>query len=141
MRYLLCTALVFLLIAPATGSAQRVQRPQGTYTTDGDRFLVVVAGRSIELAAFDFGCRETTGRTSINDISISKVRGRWRFSERTHGLVTYADDHPDENARVRLTGAFSANANRVTGRLRVTTRYCGTTKLIEWSATRSRRRG
>lgn len=112
--------------------------PHGDYTARAGRFLVSVTGRTIDLAAFDFGCRETTGRTSLTNIAIRRTRGRWRFFIATYGNVTYSDDHPDENARVRFSGTFSPNAERVTGRLVVRSPHCGRTGPIEWSARRRR---
>ena len=124
--------------APERARAAAVERPQGNYTARAGRFLVSVSGRAIDLAAFDFGCRETTGRTTLTNIRIRRTRGRWRFFIATYGNVTYSDDHPDENARVRFSGTFSRNAERVTGRLVVSSPHCGSTGTVEWSARRRR---
>ena len=118
--------------------AAALERPQGDYTARAGRFLVSVAGRAIDIAAFDFGCKETTGRTSLTNIAVRRRDGRWRFFIATYGNVTYADDHTDENARVRFSGTFTPNAERVTGALVVRSPHCGRTETIEWSARRRR---
>jgi hypothetical protein len=123
------------LLAPATAGAE-LRRPSGTYSAPADRWLLNVAGRSIQIAAFDFICRDTKGRISVNGIRIRRARGRWRFSARLYGLVTYADERPDENGRLRVTGRFSRNARLATGTLRVTAPSCGTTREQQWRASR-----
>ena len=138
MRRLLCVVVassaLLALLVPAEAASPR--RPSGTYTGDGGRFTLMVSGRSITLAAFSFRCGSTTGRTSVNQIGIRKARGRWRFSIRTHGGVTYGDRHVDENARVRLAGRFSPTARSAAGTFTVRTPRCGSTGRVEWSARR-----
>jgi len=138
MRRLLCAIVVATttagLLAPAEAAAPR--RPSGTYTGDGGRFTLKVTGRWIQIAAFDFRCRGTTGRTSLNQIRIRRARGRWRFSIRMHGSVTYRDDHPDENARVRFSGRFSPTARSAAGTFAVSAPHCGATGTVEWTARR-----
>lgn len=112
------------------------KRPSGTYTSGGGKVVLSVSSRSIELAAFDFPCRGTTGRTSLNDVTIVRRRGRYRFSTRRGSSVTYRDDHPDENARVRLSGRFSTTARTAVGTLVVRAPHCGTRREIPWSAQR-----
>jgi hypothetical protein len=119
-----------------TARAAALKRPFGTYTARKGRFLINVAGRSIDIAAFDFRCRSTIGRTSLNTIPIKRSRGRWRFSIRTYGNVTYSDDHVDENAKVRFSGAFSRDARLVTGNLEVRSPHCGSTGSVAWAARR-----
>jgi hypothetical protein len=139
MRGVVCVTAVAAalagLLAPAAGGAEP-RRPSGVYSAPADRWLLSVAGRSIQVAAFDFNCRETKARVSVSDIRIRKARGRWRFSARLHGIVTYANERPDENGRLRVTGRFSRNARLATGTLRVTTPTCGTTREQQWRATR-----
>ncbi|HEX8120892.1 MAG TPA: hypothetical protein VF549_06460 [Solirubrobacteraceae bacterium] len=127
--------LTFTKRSPAARAAA-LRRPSGTYTARKGRFLLSVAGRSIDIAAFDFRCRTTIGRTSLNAIAIKRARGRWRFSIRTFGSVTYSDDHPDENAKVLISGAFSRDAKRVTGTLEVRSPHCGSTGSVAWAARR-----
>ena len=131
----LSAAAVACLAAPAAGGAEP-RRPTGTYGAPADRWVLSVVGRSVQIAAFDFDCRETKARISVNGIRIRKARGRWRFSGRLNGIVTYADERPDENGRLRVNGRFSRNARLVTGTLRVTTPACGTTREQQWRASR-----
>jgi hypothetical protein len=130
---LAATCLAAALPAPA-GAA--LKRPRGTYVAPNGLLELRVAGGFITIAAFDIRCRSTTARTSISQIRIRKARGRYRFSIRTFGLVTYRDDHPDENARIRFSGAFSRNARRVTGTYEVRAPHCGSTRSVMWSARR-----
>lgn len=134
MRLTLLTATgVLCAVAPA---AAGLTRPAGTYTGDRGRIVMSVDRRSIEIVAIDFRCGSTRGATSVSAIPIRKVRGRWRFSIRTFGLATYADDHPDENVRVRLSGRFSPSARLVVGRYRIRARHCGRTRAVSWRAYR-----
>lgn len=118
----------------ATASAVRLKRPRGTYTGPNDSPMLLVSGRSIDLAAFAFQCGKVTGRTNLNSIAIRKRRGRYRFAIRAHGSVTYSDDHPDENAAVRFSGHFTPRATRAFGSFRVKTPRCGGTGAVDWSA-------
>ena len=130
----LATALTLLsLMVP--GFAGALTRPTGTYSGHAGTFNVLVAGKSLVLVAFDFKCRGTTGRTSLNDIPIKRVRGRWRFSIRMFGSVTYRDDVPDENARFRLRGAFTKNGRRLTAKVDIVTPRCGSVTAL-YSAAR-----
>ena len=141
MRRVMCVTAVAVavavagLLAPSAGGAEP-RRPSGVYSATADRWRLDIDGRSIQVAAFDFDCGETKGRISVNAIPIRKARGRWRFSGRHNGIVTYADGRPDENGRLRVTGRFSTNARAVTGTLRVTTPACGTTREQQWRASR-----
>ncbi|HEX8083019.1 MAG TPA: hypothetical protein VF529_01940 [Solirubrobacteraceae bacterium] len=125
-----------LAAAAAAAAAPPAKRPSGTYSGDAGNFTMIVAGRAIDLAAFEFPCPGTTGRTSINRIPIRKVRGVWRFSIRTYGSATYADDHPDENVRIRFSGRFSPSGKVAVGRLTVSSPHCGRGKATRWSAHR-----
>jgi len=129
------TVAVTFLSLTAPGFAAGPTRPAGTYTGHAGTFSMQVAGRSIEIVGFNFKCRGTTGRTSLNDVPIKRVRGRWRFSIRTFGNVTYGDDVPDENARVRFTGAFTKNGRRLTARVDAATPRCGSVTAL-YSAAR-----
>ena len=126
-RILGLTAAFVAVGLMAPGFSAALTRPAGTYTGHAETFSMVVAGRSIQIVGFDFRCRGTTGRTSLSAIPIRRARGRWRFSIRTFGSVTYRDDHPDENARVRVSGRFTPTAGRGTARVDITSRHCGRT--------------
>ena len=129
------TAAALAVALPAAG-AQAPKRPSGTYESGGGKVMLSVSGNEIVVAALDFRCRSTTGRISVNDVAITRRRGRFRFSTRTFSNATYRDDHPDENARVRLSGRFSPTARVVVGTLVVTSPHCGRTRELSWSATR-----
>jgi hypothetical protein len=114
---------------------QAADPPRGTYR-GGSNLSLAVAGATISTAAFDFGCRDTTGRITVNEIAVRRSRGRWRFSIRTWASATYRDDWPDQNVRVRFSGRFSRNENRATGTFRVRSPHCGSTGDVQWSARR-----
>jgi hypothetical protein len=95
-----------------------------------------IAGRSIELAAFDFECGAATGRVSLNDIALERTRRGYSFDTKAHGNVTYSDDQPDENASVAFRGRFTRGAKRVRGVYRVKSPRCGSTGAVEWRARR-----
>jgi carbon monoxide dehydrogenase subunit G len=48
--------------------------------------------------------------------------------------VTYQDDHPDQNGAVSMSGQFNRKGTTVEGRFRVTTKHCGDTGKLIWSA-------
>ncbi|MDQ3742009.1 MAG: hypothetical protein M3320_04745 [Actinomycetota bacterium] len=128
-------AAVALTAALPAADAAAPKRPSGTY--ESGKVLLSVAGGSIVLASFEFPCRRTTGRTSLNDVPVKRRRGRWRFSIRSAGSATYADDHPDENVRITFRGRFSPSARTAAGTFVVNSPYCGRTREISWTAPRS----
>ncbi|HEX8207996.1 MAG TPA: hypothetical protein VF587_18170 [Solirubrobacteraceae bacterium] len=134
MRAALLTAIAISGVAVPAAAAAAPTRPDGTYTGGRGRIALTVSGRSIDLLAIDFRCGETRGATSVNTIPIKRVRGRWRFSIRTFGLATYDDEHPDENARVTVSGTFSRSGKSVVGRYRIRSPYCGGTGEVQWRA-------
>ena len=94
-----------------------------------------VEGRSIEVVGFTFDCRATTGRVSLNGLRLKKTRRGWRLpATLIYGSVTYADDHPDQNARLNVSGRFSRTGKSVRGSLRVKSPHCGDTGAHSWSA-------
>jgi hypothetical protein len=114
----------------------RLRRPRGLYTGQGGRLQLSVAGGRIEIAAFGFGCGAVTGRTGLNDVPIVRRRGRYRFSIRAHGGVTYSDEESPDNAAIRLSGRFTPTARRALGTLTIRTPRCGRIGPVEWSARR-----
>lgn len=102
------------------------------------KVLLSVGGTTMPLAAFDFPCRKTTGRVSLNDIPVRRRRGRWRFSVRMAASATYADEYPDENVRVRFWGRFSPSGALALGGFVVTAKHCGRGATVAWSALRSK---
>ena len=127
------SALAALALAPlpAGGAPPR----SGQYTGSRHNVVLLVSGRSIDLAAFSFRCGRLSGRTSINAIRIRRRDGVYRFRIRTHGTVSFTDRTPDENAAIRFRGRFSSSGRSVRGVFRVVSRHCGT-GYRRWSARR-----
>jgi hypothetical protein len=115
------------------GAAQ-LRRPAGTYI--GRRVELRVQRGSIEIAAFAFRCGAVTGRTALNEVPVTRRRGRYRFSIRAHGGVTYSDEESPDNAAIRFSGRFTPRARRALGTFRIRTPRCGGTGPVEWSARR-----
>jgi hypothetical protein len=110
-----------------------VKTPTGDFT--GKRNLVMrVSGRSIELAAFDFPCRGTTGRTSLNGIALEKTSDDLEFSTTVRGIVSYKDGAPDENGVTKISGQFDPDGKSASGTYQVTTKRCGQSREIDWRA-------
>jgi hypothetical protein len=126
----------------ATGSsstvatAARLRRPRGVYSGHPGRIQLSVEGDSISIVAFGFKCGAVTGRTALNDVPVAKRRGRYRFSIKAHGGITYSDDQSPDNGAITFSGRFTPTAKRALGTFRVKTPRCGGTGLVEWSARR-----
>jgi len=114
----------------------RLRRPSGIYIGRPGRLEMAVDAGSIQLAAIGFKCGDVTGRTVLNDVPIKRIRGRYRFSIRAHGGVTYSDEESPDNAAIRFSGRFTPTARRALGTFRVRTPRCGGTGPVEWSARR-----
>ena len=141
------TRLIAVAIATVAASAPAAEalgaqpkRPSGQYSGEGGRFMLIVSGRTIDVAAFDFPCGATRGRTTVNDVRIRKRRGRWRFSIRTFGSATFDDERPDANVRIAFSGRFSPTARVATGKLTVSASTCGSKKTQDWTTNRLQRR-
>jgi len=131
------TVLALLAAGVAEARAPRSGRFDGS-TGPKRRITLIVQGRSIDLAAFDFRCRSVTGRTSLNQIAIRRTSSGYRFSIRSAGSISFSDGRADENGRMELSGRFSSTGRSVRGRLRVRSTRCRDTGSVRWSA---RRRG
>jgi hypothetical protein len=116
--------------------AARLRRPRGIYTGLGGRLQLSVTPGSITLAAFTFDCGEVTGSTALNDVPVKRRRGRYRFSIRAHGGITYSDEESPDNGVIVFSGRFTPTARRALGTFRIRTPRCGGTGLVEWSARR-----
>jgi hypothetical protein len=139
--WLAVLALIFVAAAAAaatgaSGAARHVKAPNGTYSGGPGKLTLIASGKSIDLAAFSFKCRATSGRTSLNGIPLRKTKKGYKFSIKTHGGATYADEHPDENAAVNMSGRFSRSGNSAVGYLRVRSPHCGDTGPVKWRARR-----
>jgi len=134
-RTFLAVAAVALVAAAAPAAADAgLRRPSGTYTGLGGRLQLSVQGGGFELAAFTFKCGAVTGSTALNDVPITRRRGRYRFSIFAHGGVTYSDEESPDNAVIRFSGRFTPRAGRALGTFRIRTPRCGGTGLVEWTA-------
>jgi hypothetical protein len=98
-----------------------------------------VAGRQIQLAAIEFRCGGTTGHTNLNGIPLRQTRRGFSFSIRAHGLVSWGDGQPDQNAAINLSGRFSRGGKKARGRVRVKAPRCGSGR-VRWVAKRRRAR-
>jgi hypothetical protein len=119
----------------------------GAYTGSagvGRDITVYVTGRasnrSISIVAFKFACGKVSGRTSLNDIPLTRTRLGYRFGIRANGLVTYLDGHTDENAAIQIRGRFNRRGTRAAGFLRVRAPHCRDTGQDYWSVRRPQRR-
>jgi hypothetical protein len=130
-------ALAALLVAvPAATAATTVTAPKSgaAYESRAPFFVTLqIAGRSVEIAAFSFGCKNTFGRTSVNDFRLKRTDRGYRFNVDAKAIASYADD-TDENVNVHMSGRFSLDAKTVRGHLRVKSRKCGDTGNFRWRA-------
>jgi hypothetical protein len=123
----------------ATAAAPKVTAPKsGQYNGHprGKDLTLYISGKSIQLAAFSFKCADTSGRTSLNDISLKKTSKGYKFGLNANGSITFADDRPDENGKVSISGRFTRSGKKVTGVFRVRSPRCHDTGSIKWSARR-----
>ena len=138
-RTRLLVALVLVAVVPAAAVAQTFKAPKSgsQYTSDDSRMVVLtVSGKSIEIVAMTFPCKNTTGRTSLNDFPIKRTSRGYRFNADANGSITYGNGKPDQNGTVHISGRFAADAKTVRGHIRVKTRRCGDTGDLKWRAAR-----
>jgi hypothetical protein len=132
--------LTFTRRPPRAAVAAVARAPRsGRYTgRAGGRpgLLLYVTGRSVSIVAFPFACGRVTGRTSLSDMVIRRVAGRYRFALRAHSIVSYSDERPDQNATVEIRGTFSRLGTAASGTLRVKSSRCGDRRDVPWSARR-----
>lgn len=122
------------LALPAAADEQKVKVPRSGTWTGPRKAVMIVSGKSIDLLAFNFPCRKTKGRTSLNDIALRKTSEGYKFSVSVHGNVSYQDEHVDQNGVISMSGQFNRRGTKVAGRFRVTTKHCGDTGKLDWSA-------
>src|SRR4051794_27222024 len=117
-------------------AAPKVQPPRSgrVYRGRPGKLQLYISGKAIQLAAFEFPCKDTRGATSLNDIKLRKTPRGYRFGIKAHGIVTYRDDETDENGAIALSGRFSRTGKSAGGTLRVKTPRCGDSGAIEWRA-------
>jgi hypothetical protein len=130
------TLILVLAVVGTASAAVKPPRSGSQYQGAAHHVFLQISGRSIEIIAFSFRCDGTKGRISLNDIRLKRSSRGYRFYSVLHGLVTYGDGEPDENAEVRIRGLFTRDAKAVRGRFRVITPRCGNTGRLRWRATR-----
>jgi hypothetical protein len=133
----LTSAAAVPLAAGAAAQKKPVKAPKDGAVYQGHHPGVAlrISGKSIEIFALRFPCKQVKGNTSLQDIKLKKTSKYWRFDIKAHSIVTYSDTgkHPDENAAIELGGHFSRDAKRVKGHVRVKAPRCDTGKIL-WSA-------
>ena len=126
-------------VEAAAVHAPRSGAKYGGITEENKRISLRISGRSVEIVAFRFACVETaSGATSLQSLRLKRTRAGYRFKISTHGIVSYSDEAPDENAAMSIRGEFSRSAKTVSGRLRVDAPRCDT-GYVRWRATRRSR--
>jgi hypothetical protein len=152
MRYRIVTAVLVLAaisvaLAPGALGAQRpvVKAPSSGakytgVTDDKQKVSLFPSGKAVQIVAFDFVCvGKVVGSTSLEAIKLTRTDLGYKFSIRAHGIVSYKDGKPDENAAISLSGRFSRSGKSVTGRLRVRSPRCRSTAFHDWHAAKRRR--
>lgn len=132
-RFLTIAVLLLALPAGAT-AATTVKAPKsGSSYESGEPYYVLlqISGRSVEIAAFSFGCKDTFGRTTVNDFRLKRTSKGYRFNADAKALASYADDS-NENVTLHISGRFSLSAKTVRGHLRVKSPKCGDTGYFKW---------
>jgi hypothetical protein len=140
MRATVPALVLALALALAASAEAKVRAPDGDYTGPRDMFLRVSEKR-IEIMAFNFPCRKhpkAHGRTSLNDIALKKRDKGYKFSTKVYGIVSYSDEHVDQNGVTSINGQFGRKGGFVRGRFQSSTRYCGPTGKLDWKANRAR---
>jgi hypothetical protein len=116
-----------------TGGAQSnppppVKAPPSGSQYDGTspKISLYISGKSIQLVAFRFPCRQVKGNTSLQDIKLTKTDRGYKFGIDSYGIVTYSDSetHPDQNGAISIDGRFGRRAKTVAGHFRVKTPRC-----------------
>jgi hypothetical protein len=122
--------------ASAAAAAAKVKAPKsGMYHGPGG-LQMSISGKSVEIVAFEFACKNTKGATSLSSIALKKSPRGYRFGIKAHGIVSYRDNQPDENGAIDISGRFSRTGTSAAGTLRVKTPRCGGTGAIKWRAKR-----
>jgi hypothetical protein len=138
----MAAAATLALVPIADAARHKVKVPRSGHfhgDPEGRPMDLYTSGKTIDLAAFDFKCRNVKGvrgRTSINDIRMKWTKKGYRFGLNTHGNITYSDEQSDENGAISFWGRFTPAGNRVKGTYRVKSSRCGSTGTVEWRAKR-----
>jgi len=140
MRAMTLALVAALAVATAASAEAKVRAPEGDYTGPRKMFMRVT-DKSIEILAFNFPCKKAPskahGRTSLNAIPLRKTDKGYKFSTKSYGIVSYSDDHVDQNGVTSISGQFGRKGGFGRGRFQSSTRYCGPTGKLDWKANRS----
>jgi hypothetical protein len=146
-RAMATLAVAALAAIPAAAGAAQLQSATVKAPKSGAKYTgqtahkldltLSISGKSVQIVAFQFACgRKTTASTSLQAIPLKRTDDGYRFKISTNGIVSYADQQPDENAAIAVRGLFSRSAKTVSGLLRVKTPRCHDTGYVKWSAKR-----
>jgi hypothetical protein len=102
----------------------------------GRKLTLWIAGKSVELVSFQFGCPGVLGTTNLDSIPLTKAKSGYRFAIKSYGGVTYSDGLRPENVAISIRGQFDRPGMSARGALSVTSHRCGTLRGIRWSARR-----
>jgi hypothetical protein len=134
-------ALVALAAVPApvlAASDVRAPKSGSEYRSGPPSDVVLrVAGRSVEIVAISFPCGNTFGRASLSDFRLKRTDRGYRFNADANAIVSYANEKPDENGAVHISGRFARDARTLRGHIAVKTRRCGSTGTLSWKAKRA----
>jgi hypothetical protein len=118
--------------APSSGARY------GGLTAEGKRLMLRTSRGAVQIVGFRFECVDiASGATSLQSIRLRRDDAGYRFKISARGIVSFADEAPDENAAISIRGQFSRSAKTVTGLLRVDARRCDT-GYVRWRAARRR---
>lgn len=138
-RIRLLIVLLVVVAVPAAAFAQTVTAPKSRsqYTSGPPSdVLLRVVGRSVQVVAISFPCKNTTARTSLQDFPIKRTDRGYRFNADANSIVSFANGKPDQNGAVHISGRFSLDAKTVRGHIRAKVRRCGDTGNLKWRAAR-----
>ena len=139
MRATALALVAALALVLAAGAEAKVTAPRGDYTGPRDLFMRI-ANKRIEILAYNFPCKKrpgVRGRTSLNDIALRKTDEGYKFSTKVRGIVTYSDEHVDQNGFTSISGQFGPRGRKARGRFQSSTPRCGPTGKLKWSAERT----
>jgi hypothetical protein len=140
MRAMALAMVTALAVAMTATAEAKVKAPEGDYTGPRKMFMRVT-DKTIEIIAFNFPCKKhpkARGRTSLNDIALRKTDEGYKFSTKVFGIVTYSDEHVDQNGVTSISGQWGRKGGFVRGRFQSSTRYCGPTGKLDWKANRAK---
>jgi hypothetical protein len=105
--------------------------PDGAHYTGNHRLSLYISGKSIQIVAFRFPCKQAKGDTSLQDVKLKKTDKGYKFGITSYGIVTYTDSetHPDQNGQITLAGRFGRLAKTVAGHFRVKTPRCDSGRI------------